>query len=168
MGCLHILCRKCKVGFDLENGMASMTSLFIRQHWHSKKKIPFGEGSLPLNLRNLPYYMELRKRIPDGYISVRVPVFSETEDYSLSFKREDLEEHIRLGNEFWTLWKKAKYYLGSIFGAIKGEYYKLLLSDEPFVVDKDNEEHNWIISFRDLHTDNFEEVEIEGGNDGKI
>jgi len=152
MGEDHILCNKCKVGFSLERGEAFWVGSFIKEHWHSqKKKLPSESSWFPANHKEFPRHLEIRHRIPDGYLSVCSPVFAmaDEENSRQTFNYDDIIYHIKTWTKYWTWWKRFSYYLSSVWGAIKGEYYEYLLDDEPFIVDKDK--HHSMVAFEDMY-----------------
>jgi len=152
MGCDHLLCERCKIGFDLEGGDAGWVAKFITTHWHSKKKIPSNSSWFPANHNEFPYHLIVKHRVPHGYISVREPVLSHKDENNtrLTFEREEVEKHIKAWNTYWTWWRKFLYYFESLWSAINGEYFEYLFEDEPYIVDKDNKKHISIVAFEDM------------------
>ena len=144
IGCDHLVCEKCKVAFDLENGTAFCVGEFVSDHWHIKEGQPSG-AYFQKRFKEFPKHLRIRHRIPHGYISARQPSYGWK--YEQSFKRKDLLFKVRLNEAYWVWWRKLFQYLRSLWGAVKGEYYKSFSEEDPFIVDKDNPEHDWMRSF---------------------
>lgn len=163
MGCDHLLCMKCRIGYDLEGGDVFWIGKFIQEHWHSKKKIPSQSAWFPANHSEFPYHLIVRHRVPHGFVSVKEPVHSsKDEDNSrFTFDREEVEIHIKQWKGYWTWWRKVLYYLESLWSAIKGEYYTTLFDNEPFIVDKNNKDHSWMVAFNDLWEKDKQEVNTD-------
>ena len=145
IGCDHLVCEKCKVAFDIKNGPAFWIDKFLENHWHKKDRRPSGVSYFQKSFREFPKHLKVRHRIPHGYISTRRPAYGCIGDHS--FKKKDLLFEVRLSEAYWVWWRKLPLYLRSLWGAIKGENYKSFFKEDPFIVDKDDPEHDWMRSF---------------------
>lgn len=145
MGRNHLVCEKCKVAYDLKKGSVFWIGEFIRCHWHIKGRRPTRGCYFQKSSRDLPKHLIVRNRIPHGYISTSRPAYGCKD--GPSFENKDLLFEIRLNEAYWTWWRKLSLFLKSLWWAATGDHYKSLFEKGPFIVDKDNPEHDWIRSF---------------------
>jgi hypothetical protein len=73
MGCDHLVCKKCCVGYDLERGTVFWVWDFIAEHWHKKQERPLKHSYFTVKFKDLPKHFTIKHRMPTGYISVREP-----------------------------------------------------------------------------------------------
>jgi len=139
------VCEKCKVAYDLKKGAVFWIGEFIRCHWHMKDRRPSGGLYFQKSFKEFPKHLKVRNRIPPGYILARQPAYGCKGGQS--FKRKDLLFEVRLSEAYWVWWRKLSQYLRSLWWAVKGEHYKSFFEEDPFVVDKDNPEHDGMRSF---------------------
>ena len=129
MGCDHLICKKCKVGFDLESGTVFWVSAFLQDHWHKKQKL---RGSyFEMQFSDFPKHLRIAHHIPAGYISVGKPsVFCKRKKVigGLCFHRECLLYYIG-----WIKKKKKS-----------GKWRRGGYEGDPFVVRKNNPDHDWL------------------------
>jgi hypothetical protein len=132
MGCDHLICKKCKIGFDLEGGSVFWVGMFLQYHWHTTPKL---RGSyFEVSFADFPNHLVVRHRIPVGYISVRISsMYCKEGNNWVSgqcFHREHILRDIRQINQQKKLgkWKKGGYDI------------------DPFIVRKNNPDHDYLRS----------------------
>ena len=144
MGADHLLCIKCVVGYNLESGSVFWIDRFIQDHWHNDTR-PCPSGYFNVSMKELPFNLIIKHRVPSGFISCIEPApHKGEEDFSNCFDRECLLQHIEYNKKYWTWFRALKYKLELILSV--GDWYEDIMVEEPFVVDKNNPKHGWMVA----------------------
>jgi len=120
------------MAFDLENGAVFWVWYFIKCHWHKKEGKP-EHHYFNVKFEELPKHLIIRHRVPAGYISVRQEefCFRPKKGSSQCFHKECILKYIKWINQQkkFGKWKKKGY------------------PEDPFILRKNNPEHDWMIAF---------------------
>jgi hypothetical protein len=145
MGADHLLCLKCGVGYNLESGSVFWVDKFIENHWHDQSNPPKGTY-FNINYSQFPKHFRVVHRVPHGYVSCQDPAIHIGDDSTHScFHRLCMLNQIEYYNKHWTWFRTLIYKIHLMFHL--EDWHEQIRGEEPFVVDKNNPKHNWMVAF---------------------
>ena len=146
MGCDHLVCKRCQIGYNLERGSAFFVRNFIRDHWHARKGVPSSGTYFPISHKELPTHLVVRHRMMEGFISIREPVCCHYKIYNGDTCMHSLciEREIQNRGKWYTRFVKVKWYLSTILAALKGETLQEWEEQHPYRLSR--KKHDWMVT----------------------
>jgi len=144
MGIDHLVCEKCKVGFNLESGHVFWVGHFIHDHWHSKKNVP-NDSYFAVKFWEFPKHLQIHHNVAVGTLSVTEATTwcEELTDAGrcvgvsgMCFHKKHFIREMEARKRYWTSWERFKFYLGTVWSALKGGWVREIEEDDPHFVEE--------------------------------